>query len=104
MSESSFWGSVPETAIQRIGWSSGLSLLTMGGSSSAGSRRRAWAIFVCTSWRAASMSFPTSNSTVTLACPCLEEEVICLTPSTVVQTSSTNSTTSVSITSGAAPS
>ncbi len=45
-----------------------------------------------------------SNSMVMLAEPCREVEEICLTPSTDVTASSMKSTTSVSMTSGDAPS
>src|SRR6185295_18555426 len=86
-----------------IGWSSGFCFEQTGGSTSFGRRRVACAIFVCTSWSAASMSRPSSNSTVTVAESCLLTEEMSLIPSTVMHASSTTSTTSLSITSGAAP-
>ena len=95
---------LPDSDIQRIGWSSGLFLVMIGGSISRGSRRAAWATRVCTSCRAASMLRDSSNSTVMLAWPWREVEEICFTPSTDVIASSIGSTTSVSMISGEAPS
>ena len=87
-----------------MGWSSGLVFETTGGSMPRGRRAPAWAILVCTSCRAASMSRLRSNSMLMLAEPWREVDEICLTPSTEVTTSSMVSTTSVSMTSGDAPS
>jgi len=95
---------VPESENHRIGWSSGLVLVMIGGSISRGRRRAAWATRVCTSWSAASMLRFSSNSTVMLAEPWREVEEICLIPSMEVTASSMKSTTSVSMTSGEAPS
>ena len=95
---------VPEIDSHMMGLSSGLFLVMIGGSISRGSRRAAWATRVWTSCSAASMLREISNSTVMLALPCREVEEICFTPSTDVTASSMGSTTSVSITSGEAPS
>ena len=90
----------PATAAQRIGWSSGLLFVMTGGSSAFGRRRCACATRVCVSCSAASMSRPTSNSSVTVARPCWDDEEMSTIPSTLMQASSTISTTSVSIVSG----
>ena len=71
-----------------MGLSSGLFLVMIAGSMSRGSRRAVWATLVWTSWSATSMFRLSSNSTVMLAEPWREVEVICLTPSTVVMASS----------------
>ena len=95
---------VPEIDSHMMGLSSGLFLVMIGGSISRGSRRAAWATRVWTSCSAASMLREISNSTVMLALPWREVDVIDLTPSTEVTASSMKSTTSVSMTSGDAPS
>ena len=87
-----------------IGWSSGFLFETTGGSMPLGRRAAAWAILVWTSCRAASMLRESSNSMLMLAAPWREVDVISFTPSTEVTTSSMVSTTSVSMTSGDAPS
>ena len=87
-----------------IGWSSGFVLEIVGGSISRGRWRAASETFVWTSWSAASMFRPRSNSSVRLAPPWRAVDDICWTPSTVEQASSSTSTTSVSMISGDAPS
>src|SRR6185436_17536821 len=87
-----------------IGWSYGLVLPMVGGSISRGRMRAAWATRVCTSCSARSMLRFRSNSTMTVARPCLLVEEIDLTPSMVVTASSSGSMTSDSMTSGEAPS
>ena len=87
-----------------MGWSSGLTLVTMGGSMSRGRRIWACAILLWISWRATSTFRLRSSSTVMAAWPSFEEEDICLTPCTLVTESSRTSTTSASMISGEAPS
>jgi hypothetical protein len=87
-----------------MGWSSGFVLVMTGGSISRGSRRAVCATRVCTSCSARSMSRLRSNSTTMLARPCRAVEDNPLIPSTAMMASSSGSMTSVSITSGAAPS
>lgn len=103
-SASSCGGRSPVTATQRIGWSSGLLFVITGGSRARGRRRWACATRVCVSCSAASMSRPTSNSSVTVARPCCDEDEMSTIPSTLMHASSTSSTTSVSMVSGDAPS
>ncbi len=71
---------------------------------SRGRRRAAWETLAWTSWRARSTSRDSSISTVMLHDPCRELEVSVRTPSTWMRASSRVSTTSFSMTSGAAPS
>ena len=99
-----FGGRLPESEIQRMGWSSGLVLVMMGGSISRGRRRAACATLVCTSCSATSMLRERSNSIVMLAAPSRDCELICLTPSIELTASSMKSTTSDSMISGDAPS
>ena len=87
-----------------IGWSSGFDLETVGGSMSRGRMRTAWETLAWTSWRARSTSRESSISTVMLHEPWRELEVIVRMPSTWISVSSSGSTTSFSMTSGAAPS
>ncbi len=87
-----------------MGWSSGFCLEVMGGSMSRGRRRWAWETLAWTSWRARSTSRESSISTVMLHEPCRALEVSVRTPSTWMRASSRVSTTSFSMTSGAAPS
>src|SRR5512136_1945236 len=87
-----------------IGLSSGLDLETVGGSMSRGSRRTAWETLFWTSWRAMSTSRESSTSTVMLQEPWRELEVSERMPSIWTRVSSSGSTTSFSMTSGAAPS
>ncbi len=87
-----------------IGWSSGFCLEVTGGSMSRGSRRAAWETLAWTSWSARSTSRESSISTVMLHDPWRELEVRVRTPSTWMRASSSVSTISFSMTSGAAPS
>ena len=76
----------------------------MGGSIPLGRRRITCEMRACASCSATSTLRDRSSSTEMLALPCRDEEVIDRTPSTWVTASSMSSTTSCSITSGAAPS
>ena len=87
-----------------IGWSSGLLLEMTGGSMSRGRRRWACDTLLCTSCRARSTLRDRFISRVMLAPPMRDEEVMVFTPSTWISASSRISTTSFSMTSGAAPS
>jgi hypothetical protein len=100
----SLGGTSPESASHMMGLSSGLTLVTMGGSMLRGRRICACAILVWISCSETSTSRSSSSSTVMEAWPCLEEEVISRTPCTEVTASSMISTTSASMISGAAPS
>ena len=92
------------SGIHMMAKSFGLSLSTVGGSSSAGSSRRARAILSRTSWAARSMSRSSSNSTLTTATPWEVVERSSRTPPIEFRYSSRTSVTSSSITSGLAPS
>ncbi len=93
----------PQTAIQMIGWSSGLIFSITGGSVSFGSRLRTAATLSRTSWADCSRLRSRKNSTVTMEYSSILRDVMDLTPLIVFTASSMMSVTSTSMISGLAP-
>ena len=92
---------VDDAVSSRMGWSSGLVLTMVGGSTPSGSTTLL--SLDCTSVSAASMLRSMSNSSVIEACPCWICDVTLRTPCVDSTCSSILSTTSLSMISGAAP-